>query len=202
MIKQELVPLSSQSAHQCKLFASSVCSYLWLGRSPRYRHFSDDLGPFHGFRLHQKPAAYQPEPRTHPDQADPWRWISIISRKAFTGIRDAKLDAQLIHTQFDLGALGLAMFDDVSESFLGHSKEAQGHVFRNVETRRCVDKLNVNIVFLRDLCAKSINCRLQPHMLQLAGMELVRKAVQVRSQLASVVPHLQHTGSLRRSRQL
>ncbi len=107
-------------------------------------------------------------------------------------IGNAETDATGVRAEFDFRFLAAAMFNYVPERFLGNSKQTQGHILGDIERRFARSEMNFNPVLLTIFSAKPMESRHQPHMLQLAGVELMREGVNVRGHFLSPSEQLQN----------
>jgi hypothetical protein len=85
-------------------------------------YLGKNFRPSHGSRLYGEPSPDKPKSFTHSYQADSCGRVTKVRFKTPANIRDAKTDTIRVRAEFNLRALGLAVFNHIAERLLGDSK--------------------------------------------------------------------------------
>src|SRR5580658_9734868 len=138
--------------------------------------------------MYRQFSANQSQPLAHSDESDSRVGAAQSYIETQAGIHDPQADFIIRVTKFHPGLLCLTVFNHVAQRFLGNPEQAQRHIFRDLQRSFAVGKFNLNSILLADLFTKSHESGPETYVLQFAGMELMRKAMNVRRYFLGAIP--------------
>src|SRR5437867_30543 len=167
-------------------------SYRWCLRSFSQRDTDVELGAARRLRVDRDLASERTHPLTHADEPEPTLALDLPGFEPTPMIDDPQVDRVRSAAQRDLGLLGAAVLDGISQSLLGDAIEAHGRIRRDRWRDLIVSELDLEAVVMSQLPAEVADRRHESELLQLRRMELVRQVVHGRRQVFDLGQQLVH----------